>query len=272
MESILFFEFLNSIDPIILILSVMGGIAVGLSLGLFGSGGSILAVPLLLYVVGIEEPHVAIGTSALSVASIAIITLVFNIKKKKIHFKEGIQFALPGIGGAIIGSNLGLATPSDYLMVIFAGLMISIAIIMLKKKNNFKTITATTDKNSLVLLHKNKILLTGLLAGLASGYFGIGGGFLIVPSLMYSASIPIHAAIATSMIPVSGFGLTTAISYITAGQTNFLISIFFIIGGIIGSGTGTKIAERYSSSTLLKGFAIVLISVAGYIVIHTLFL
>jgi uncharacterized membrane protein YfcA len=270
MEPLLVFEFLNNIEPIVLILAIIGGVTVGFSLGLFGSGGSILAVPFLLYVVGIEDPHVAIGTSALSVASIAVITLVFNVKKKKIHYKEGIQFVLPGIGGAIIGSNLGLATPSEYLMIIFAGLMIGIAIIMLRKKDNFKI--TTSGNNSLVALHKNKILLTGLLAGLASGYFGIGGGFLIVPSLMYSASIPIHAAIATSMIPVSGFGLTTAVSYITTGQINIALSIFFIIGGIVGSRAGTKLAGKHSSDTLLKGFAIVLISVAGYIVIHTLFL
>jgi uncharacterized membrane protein YfcA len=89
---------------------------------------------------------------------------------------------------------------------------------------------------------------------------------------MYSASIPIHAAIATSMIPVSGFGLTTAVSYITTGQINVVLSIFFIIGGIVGSRAGTKLVGKHSSATLLKGFAIVLISVAGYIVIHTLFL
>jgi uncharacterized membrane protein YfcA len=74
------------------------------------------------------------------------------------------------------------------------------------------------------------------------------------------------------MIPVSGFGLTTAVSYITTGQINIVLSIFFIIGGIVGSRAGTKLAGIYSSGTLLKGFAIVLISVAGYIVIHTLFL
>jgi uncharacterized protein len=265
-----FLEFLNNVDPIVLILAIIGGITVGFSLGLFGSGGSILAVPFLLYVVGIEDPHVAIGTSALSVASIAVITLVFNVKKTKIHYKEGIQFVLPGIGGAIIGSNLGLATPSEYLMMIFAGLMICIAIIMLRNKDNSKNITS--GNNSLVLSHKKKILLTGLLAGLASGYFGIGGGFLIVPSLMYSASIPIHAAIATSMIPVSGFGLTTAVNYIATGQINIVLSIFFIIGGIVGSRTGTRLAGKYSSDKLLKGFAIVLISVALYIVINTLFL
>lgn len=252
-----------------LILAIVGGVSVGFSLGLFGSGGSILAVPFLLYVVGIDDPHIAIGTSALSVASIAVITLIFNMNKKKIHYKEGIQFVLPGMGGAIIGSNLGLATPSEYLMIIFAGLMACIAIIMFRKKDNFKI--TSSGNNSVVLLHKNKILLTGLLAGLASGYFGIGGGFLIVPSLMYSASIPIHTAIATSMIPVSGFGLTAASSYITAGQINITLSVFFIMGGIVGSRAGTKLVGKYSSDKLLKGFAIILIFVSGYTVIHTLF-
>ena len=114
-----------------LFLSIVSGVIVGFSLGLVGGGGSILAVPLLVYVIGVDT-HVAIGTSALAVAANALINLSYRIGKKCIKIKEGLLFAVPGTLGTIIGAELGLLTPSKNLLVFFALFMIVISIMMLK--------------------------------------------------------------------------------------------------------------------------------------------
>jgi uncharacterized protein len=118
-------------------LSILSGIIVGFSLGLVGGGGSILAVPLLVYVIGVDT-HVAIGTSALTVAANALINLSYRIGKNCIKIKEGLLFAIPGTLGTFLGAELGLLTPSKNLLVFFALFMIIISILMLKgnrKKN-----------------------------------------------------------------------------------------------------------------------------------------
>lgn len=119
----------NSIYPVFL--SVICGIIVGFSLGLVGRGGSILAVPLLVYVIG-TDTHVAIGTSALAVAANALINLSYRMGKKCIKIKEGLLFVVPGVLGTIIGAELGLLTSSKNLLVFFALFMIIISTLMLK--------------------------------------------------------------------------------------------------------------------------------------------
>ena len=110
-----------------ILLSLMSGAIVGFSLGFIGGGGSILAVPLLLYVVGVEDPHVTIGTSALAVSINAAINLLHRGKKRNVKFREGLVFAIPGVVGTIIGSQLGLLTPPSSLILLFALLMLVMA-------------------------------------------------------------------------------------------------------------------------------------------------
>jgi len=111
--------------------------------------------------------------------------------------------------------------------------------------------------------------MLGTLVGLAAGYFGIGGGFLIVPSLMY-LDINIVNSIGTSLLPVSFFGLTTAASYSLSGQINFFIAILLICGGIVGGKVGMALSSRASKTLLTKIFSILLITVAIYIIIKTI--
>ncbi len=223
--------------------STGSGILVGFSLGLIGGGGSILAVPLLIYVIGLDA-HMAIGTSAFAVAVNALINFLDHKKKGHVHFRKALIFAIPGVLGTVIGSQLGLLTPSNNLLVFFALFMIIVAIkTLIGKKsrksedrindNNLNNISTSKDnvekdkdkdiinngnsgeKAQPVIYQKNNIfqlIVIGFLVGLSAGYFGIGGGFLIVPSLMHF-SMNIVDAIGTSLLPVSLFGFTTAIRY-----------------------------------------------------------
>lgn len=260
---------LPQIESSTIILSILSGIIVGFILGIIGGGGSILAVPLLIYIVGIEDPHVAIGTSALAVGANAAINLVYHKKSNKIRPKTGIYFAIPGVLGGMIGAQLGLITPGDSLLVLFGVLMIVVAYKIITGKNK-EAVENTSAYSSTVVLQKRKIWLTGIGVGLASGFFGIGGGFLIMPSLMFAGGLSITEAIATSLIPVSVFGFTTATMYGIENSVNWIISAFFVIGGAIGGFAGTRLMHRFPKKALRQIFSVILVIVAFYILTSTL--
>ncbi|MGC8630050.1 MAG: sulfite exporter TauE/SafE family protein [Thermoplasmata archaeon] len=247
-----------------IILSVIAGLIVGFSLGLIGGGGSILAIPLLIYFVGFDHPHIVIGTTALAVSINAFLNLVPHARKKHVNFKKGILFSIPGVIGVLIGAELGLLTPGNKLLFIFAILMIVIAIYMLKRKC-VNVAVDPTYKESYV-----KLLSIGLLVGFASGFFGIGGGFLIVPGLIYAGALNIIQAVGTSLVSVGVFGLVTAIRYSLNGDVNLIISALYIVGGIFGGWIGTYYASKVSKRLLTKIFAIIIILVAIYMLFMNL--
>lgn len=276
MELVSFVSFLNAsqvsaslqLAPVMIFLSLISGIVVGFSLGLIGGGGSILAVPLLVYVIGIE-PHVALGTSALAVAANALASLIHHKKVGHVKIKEGFAFAIPGVIGALIGAQLGLLTPSKHLLFLFGLFMIFMAIIMWRRKSMVSS-NETHHEHGMFVVHKNRIIITGFAVGTAAGYFGIGGGFLIAPSLIYSASMNIMDAIGTSLLPVSAFGLTTAIRYSIEGQIQWLVSILFIVGGTGGGFIGTRLSTRINREKLVKIFSILLILLALFMIVKTI--
>lgn len=256
------------IEPLLVFLSLLSGTIVGFSLGLVGGGGSVLAVPLLLYVIGVKDTHAAIGISALSVGVIAAINLISHKRKGHVDLKKGTMFAIPGVLGTLLGSQLGLMTPSSSLLVFFAIFMIIIAALMLRKKAARHDVISEKKGTSLA---KN-IPVSGFAIGTLAGYFGIGGGFLIVPSLMYSGSLSILDAIGTSLLSVSTFGFVTASRYILEGHVDLLISAFFVVGGVFGGLAGIKSAEKIPSQNLTKIFAVLLLGVAGYILFSSIVL
>lgn len=265
----------------IIFLSLISGAIIGFSLGFIGGGGSILAVPLLLYVVGLENPHVAIGTSALAVSINAAINLLHHARQKNIKFMKGLRFGIVGIVGTFIGSQLGLLTPPNNLILFFGLLMLFIATNMLTRKpsrssnpngqgiNCGSLITCFGLSRYFNFFPSRRLELKGLLVGLAAGYFGIGGGFLIVPSLV-SSGFDISSAIGTSLIPVSMFGATTALRYSLENHINILISLLLVIGGIGGGFLGTTMLERIPKNIITNVFAILIAVVGIYIIIKFL--
>ena len=257
------------LDPPTLFLSIISGIVVGFSLGLVGGGGSVLAVPLLMYVVGVKDVHMAIGTSTLAIGIMALIHLFSHRKNGYLEIKKGITFAFPGIAGTLIGSQLGLWTSAEYLLILFSVFMTAIGVLMMKKKT---TSIETTSGHSGLLLVKKNLPLSGFSVGILAGYFGIGGGFLIVPTMMYSGGLNIMQAIGTSLVSVSSFGLMTAGRYFTSGNVDFVIAMLVIIGGVLGGYVGIKTSEKIPKENLVKIFSILLFGVASYILIRTVIL
>jgi len=243
------------------LLGLASGMLVGFSLGLVGGGGSILAVPLMVYVVGVPEPHVAIGTSAIAVAANAAINLSNHARGGTVVWSCALIFAAAGIVGAFCGSLLGKMLGGQKLLVLFALVMLAIALLMLKTRAK---VGASDVKMSMTNLPA--IVGLGLATGTLSGFFGIGGGFLIVPALMLATGMSIMNAVSSSLVAVTAFALTTALSYAWSGLVFWGLAGQFLAGGIAGGLAGTRsarlLAERRGALNIV--FAAVIIAVALY--------
>lgn len=246
-------------------LAIASGSIIGFVLGLIGSGGSVLAVPLLLYVVGMSSPHMAIGTSAFAVAVNAATGLVNHSFKGHVKWRCGLTFTAAGIIGSFVGSSVGKQMDGNILLIIFSIVMVIIATLMLAdKKVKENAGIKLTFANARILLPK--LIGFGFAVGLAAGFFGIGGGFLIVPALVYALELPMIYAIGSSLVAVTAFGLTTSINYSFSGFVDWNIAFYFIIGGVIGGIFGAIAASKLAAQKgiLTKIFAVTLIIMAIY--------
>ncbi|MDE2601865.1 MAG: sulfite exporter TauE/SafE family protein [Bradyrhizobium sp.] len=249
------------------LLGLVSGSLVGFSLGLIGGGGSILAVPLMVYVVGVPDAHVAIGTSALAVAANAAVNLSNHARGGTVRWSCGLMFAAAGIVGAFIGSIFGKMLDGQKLLALFALLMLVIALLMLKTRSR-----AGLADVEMTLANTPAIVGLGVATGTLSGFFGIGGGFLIVPALMLATGMSIMNAVSSSLVAVTAFGLTTAASYAWSGLVSWPLAGLFIAGGVVGGLIGTRSARLLSArrGALNMVFAGVIILVALYMLARNL--
>ena len=247
------------------ILSVISGAAVGFTLGLIGGGGSILAVPLLLYLVGYPNPHVVIGTTALAVSVNAYLNLIPHARAGNVRWKEAVIFAVVGAAAAFVGSTLGKAVDGKKLLFLFAILMLVIAALMVRpKKVKPGDLEGHPGQFSLW-----KLVVSAVIVGTLSGFFGIGGGFLIVPGLVFATGMPMLAAVGSSLFSVGTFGLTTAINYASSGLLDWTVAGLYIAGGIAGGVFGARLAThlgKSSKGTLNFIFAALVAVVAVYMI------
>ena len=244
-----------------LLLAAAGGSLVGFSLALVGGGGSILAVPLLVYLVGIKDPHLAIGTSAVGVAANAALGLIGKARAGAVKWRCGALFAGTGVVGAMIGSQLGQRVEGQSLLALFALLMIVVGVMMLRRGEAIGNVDVALSRDNAA-----KLALYGGATGLLSGFFGIGGGFLIVPGLIAATAMPIFNAMATSLLAVTAFGVTTAASYALSGLIDWAVAAAFIAGGLAGALLGGRLATHLSAKrgALTKLFAGLIFAVAAY--------
>lgn len=248
------------LDTVQYLLGALSGALVGFSLGLVGGGGSILAVPLMVYLVGVKSPHVAIGTSALAVAANAFMSLLNHARAGNVRWRCGLMYAAVGVIGAFAGSTAGKAFDGQRLLFLFAIVMIVVGALMLRRRGNEGDARAQCDRTN-----APKVLGFGLGTGAFSGFFGIGGGFLIVPGLVASTNMAMINAVGTSLVAVTAFGLTTALNYAGSGLVDWLLAGTFIGGGVLGSALGTRTAKRLSGAgQLTTVFAGLIFAVAAY--------
>lgn len=221
--------------------AVASGSLIGCTLGLIGGGGSILATPLLIYVVGVRDVHTAIGTGALAVSANAYLNLAGHAIRGHVWWRCAFIFAIAGSLGAYLGSSLGKLIDGQKLLFAFGLLMMFVSFAMRTKRSQ-----AHVTAQLLTIGTHRKSSLVALFTGLCSGFFGIGGGFLIVPGLLLATGMPLINAIGTSLLAVGTFGLTTAVNYAFSGFVDWLTAGYFIAGGIGGGMIGTIAATRLS--------------------------
>lgn len=258
------------IDPVA-ILTTLSGALVGFVLGLVGGGGSILAVPLLVYAVGITSPHVAIGTSAIAVSLSALGNVVSHARAGHVKWRCAGVFASAGVVGAVAGSVIAKSIEGQTLLALFGVLMVVVGLTMLRKRNavgNPNVQLSTTTARELLPL----LIGIGFAVGLLSGFFGIGGGFLIVPGLMLATGMPLTLAIGTSLVAVAAFGAATAASYAVSGLIDWPIAGIFVFGGLIGGITGVALGKRLAArkQVLNVVFASLVIAVGIYVIARSI--
>lgn len=251
-------------DPVVasLSLATLGGAVIGLLLGVFGGGGSVLATPLLLYVVGVRDPHVAIGTSAAAVAVNALVGLSAQAKAGRVKWPCALVFGGAGLAGSLAGAHLAKMIDGQQLILWFAGAMALVGVSMLLPKKD--------EGDPGVRLNAaltRKLAPLGLLVGLAAGFFGIGGGFLIVPGLMAASGMTLANAAASSLVSVVLFGAATSASYAASGLVNWPVFVALVAGGGVGALAGGPITARLAGKAALarRSFALMVLATAAYV-------
>ncbi len=248
------------LDPAIAV--VLGGAAVGFLLAVFGGGGSVLAAPVLLYLGGVTDAHVAVGTASAAVAANAALNLLGHWRGGRIKWPCATVFALAGLAGSFLGSSLAKLISGQHLLLAFALAMAAIGLSM------FRRPASEGDPDVHISMKLVACLAPlGLLTGLAAGFFGIGGGFLIVPGLMLATGMTMANATASSLLSVALFGAATTFNYALTDQVDWRLAGLLLLGGAAGGVAGLFAAKALVRHAALarKLFAVLIILVAAYV-------
>ncbi len=248
-----------------LILSLIGALVIGMTLGLMGSGGSILTLPLLVYMLG-REGDIAIAESLAIVGGIAAVGVIPHARKGLVEWRTAIIFGLPGMLGAFFGAILGGWMDNTIQLIIFALVMLTAATFMFRK-SSAKPAASSPDADQVadpVRPAAVLVALQGLAVGVMTGIVGVGGGFLIVPALVLLGKLPIHRAVATSLLVIAANSAVAFVRYTTGLADEGLYVDWGIIGMFVGVGAcgtfvGKAVGGRISQRALRRVFAIFLV-------------
>ncbi len=242
---------------------VFGG-AIGFPLALMGSGGSILAVPILVYAFGRDVPTAA-GTSLAIVGTIAVSGAFAHFRAGRVLLLTGLLFGGSGALGALLGARLNALAPGALVLLLFALVMFAVAAGMLRSSRKGVPLAPEfrepRDAASLA-----RVVAAGLGVGVLSGFFGVGGGFLIVPALMLAIRAPIHYAVGTSLFAIALQSIGGVMGYLQLGKIDFGLAGLFLLGGAVGVLLGMRLAGRLSGARLQQVFAVFVIVVALFLV------
>lgn len=255
--------------PLAMILAALGsGAAIGLILAGLGAGGSILMTPLLVYAVGVPTAHAAVGTSAVAVTLNALLGLFGHARAGTVKWRCAGVFALSGVIGAALGAEVGKAIDGRHLLLLFGLLMIGVGLAMLRPRSGEEQADVRLTRTSAGQLLP-RLIPIGFGTGLLAGFFGIGGGFLIVPGLIAATAMPMRNAAGTSLVVVAALGATTATSYALSGLVQWPLVALLVAGGLAGAVLGLVGARRLAARRGLveRGFALLVIAVGIYVAV-----
>lgn len=257
---------------------IVGALLIGLTLGLLGSGGSVLTVPVLVYLVG-HNAKISIAESMAIVGLIGIASAIPYARSKQIDWKSVIYFGIPGMIGTFVGAWLGGFSSDAIQLAVFGVVLILAAAFMIRKaffskdqSNEEDSVAADADRH-ITIFETLKITLEGLAVGVLTGFVGVGGGFLIVPALIVFGKLPMRLAIGTSLVITvlkSFIGFAKYQHYLVEHSMSVdwgTIAIFSLIG-IVGGLIGQQLNSRINQRVLQQSFAIFLVLVGSFILIR----
>ena len=239
----------------------IGALLIGISLGLLGSGGSILTVPVLVYLVG-EPEKVAIAESLGIVATISLVGAIPYAIRKEVHWKNVFYFGIPGMAGTYGGAALSVFLTGSMQLMIFATVMLIAAVMMIRKPKELQV----NNKQAPIWL----LITEGLVIGVITGLVGVGGGFLIIPALVLLGGLSMRIAVGTSLFIIAAKSLLGFYKYVDVlakedlGADWNLLVVFTLIG-ILGSFLGGKATQFIPHQKLKRGFGYFLIVMGVYI-------
>jgi len=236
-------------------------VLIGVTLGIFGGGGSILTVPLLIYVAG-QEPKVAIATSLFVVGITSIGALVTHARAGRVRWRTGVIFGLSAMVGAYGGGLLGPLLPDVVLLVGFALMMLATAVAMIRGRKN-------RDGDGAAELPMLLVLLEGVVVGLVTGIVGAGGGFLVVPALVLLGGLPMAAAVGTSLLVIVMKSFAALAGYLSAVQIDWTLAFWVTALALVGSVIGGQLVGRIDPERLRKGFGIFVLAMAVFVLAQT---
>lgn len=241
-------------------LSIIFGALIGLSLGLVGGGGSILTVPILVYAIG-QPVHDATTTSLAIVGLNALAGVVGHARAGNVQVRTGLAFGAAGIAGAFVGSWLNTLVAGPLLLALFAAVMLAAAGAMLRRPPPASEVAPvnTGPRNW------PNLIATGTGVGLMTGFFGVGGGFVIVPALVLVLGLPMRAAVGTSLLIIAINSASGLLAHLRYGGLDLEITALFVLGGLGGVIGGVRLAGRVPQRRLSQIFAAMIILVAGYV-------
>jgi uncharacterized membrane protein YfcA len=248
------------------------GFLIGLSLGALGGGGSILAVPALVYGAG-QNPKAATTTSLLLVGIAALVGMGTHWRAGRVRVQTGIVFGLCGIGGSLAGSAINKHINPDVLLLGFAGLTLIAAWRMVvgcptcTKVGETVALNATSSEVATTRIDIRAaatVLAAGTMVGLLTGLFGVGGGFVIVPALALVLKLPMPQAIGTSLLVIAINSAVALSSRVATTSIDWGVTFPFMIAAVLGVVSGSRVANRLDPKRSLRWFAALLVAVAAY--------
>ncbi|MHB8650370.1 MAG: TSUP family transporter [Gaiellaceae bacterium] len=243
------------------LLALPFGLAIGLSLGLVGGGGSILAVPVLVYVIG-EQVKQATTESLLIVGVTALIGGLDQARDGRVRWRVAAGFGIGGAGGALAGTALNrVASPSSILFA-FALLMLAAAAAMLRRKGEGGAEELDAHGRSLWL----RVVPAGIGVGFLTGFFGVGGGFVIVPALVLLLGLSMPVAVGTSLLVIALTSASALAAHLASGSIDWPVAAAFTAAAVAGALAGSRLGARLSGARLTQLFAALIVAVALFLI------
>ncbi len=247
-----------------LVLAVALAVLIGLSLGLLGGGGSIMTVPILRYVLGMEA-HRAIALSLLVVGATSAAAIIPHARSGRVRWRTGVVFGLAGMAGAYLAGRVAHLIPSTVLLVGFGLMMFATAIAMLRGRKQRSAANVASGE-----LPVAKVLGEGLVVGAVTGLVGAGGGFLVVPALVLLGGLPMEAAVGTSLLVIAMKSLAGFAGYLGHTEIDWTVGLLVSAAAVAGSFGGSALAGRIPPDRLRKAFGWFVVVMALFILAQEL--